>query len=158
MHMANKASRTNTWMLCNFVSLHHSVSADLSCYNHSAPFEYDAPVTDTVDEGETCLDWRHFDNYEARWSPDTFPETTAAESANYCRNPDNHEYGPWCFTSLTGGYSFCWVPWCSHAGKWNFTRLADPPCLLVTYGVYHTLFLDHCIFYHSKGSIHGRHV
>ena len=132
-------------------TLHHFVSANSSCYNHSAPFQYNAHVTDTIDTGETCLDWSLFDDFDDKWSTDTFPESTAAASANYCRNPDHHKYGPWCYTSLTGGYSYCWVPWCSHAGRLNFHQLADFYLWMFTnnmfhsYGIHHTLLLVHYI-------------
>ncbi|XP_071178210.1 putative macrophage stimulating 1-like protein [Mytilus edulis] len=45
---------------------------------------------------------------------------------NYCRNPDNEEYGPWCYTTNPDvRWEFCDIPYCEGAdnpGKAHWKR------------------------------------
>ena len=66
--------------------------------------------------GAQCEHWRL--SYE-HWYAD-FPEGTAFNSKNYCRNPSNeHPEGPWCLVLDNYNYfyhEFCDVLLCSSAG------------------------------------------
>lgn len=46
-----------------------------------------------------------------------FPDGNLADSANYCRNPNGRQRGPWCFTVDNNvEWEYCDVPRC---GKTN---------------------------------------
>ena len=71
--------------------------------------EYRGKVHHTWNE-KTCYPWKN-----AFLGAYHFPDATIDESLNYCRNPDNDTYGPWCFhednnKQLVGTY--CMIPIC----------------------------------------------
>ena len=64
--------------------------------------------------GYTCQRWDmqvpHSHTYD---DPKYFPDDTLEDAANYCRNPDVHEYGLWCYTTDPDvRWGFCSVPLC----------------------------------------------
>lgn len=49
--------------------------------------------------------------YLLSYSPETFPNAGLEE--NYCRNPDNDENGPWCYTTDSETrYDYCNISEC----------------------------------------------
>ena len=43
-----------------------------------------------------------------------FPDNTVSEAENYCRNPDDEPFGPWCYTTDPNTrWNYCDVPDCS---------------------------------------------
>ena len=46
--------------------------------------------------GVTCLNWEEdvSHKFESDWA---FPDDEVEDAENYCRNPDGHDGGPWCF-------------------------------------------------------------
>jgi len=50
-------------------------------------------------------------------SDENFPDDSVKDAANYCRNPDNYENGPWCYLAETTGYEVCGIPYCATTGN-----------------------------------------
>lgn len=49
--------------------------------------------------------------YPPSYTPAKYP--TLALEENYCRNPDNDENGPWCYTTDPGTrFDYCNIPEC----------------------------------------------
>ncbi|GCB81845.1 hypothetical protein scyTo_0023181, partial [Scyliorhinus torazame] len=59
-------------------------------------FAYRGRVSKTKSE-KICQKWTSSVPHEHRNTPADFPEKGL--DLNYCRNPDNHENGPWCYTT-----------------------------------------------------------
>ncbi|XP_038666762.1 hepatocyte growth factor-like protein [Scyliorhinus canicula] len=59
-------------------------------------FAYRGRVSKTK-SGKLCQKWTSSVPHEHRNTPADFPEKGL--DLNYCRNPDNHENGPWCYTT-----------------------------------------------------------
>nr|XP_056708854.1 plasminogen [Euleptes europaea] len=59
----------------------------------------------------TCQKWAERSPHIPNYSPATHPEAGLEE--NYCRNPDNDEKGPWCYTTDRGTrFDYCNIPEC----------------------------------------------
>ena len=44
---------------------------------------------------------------------DTFPDGSVSKAQNFCRNPDNDEGGPWCYTTNPEfSWEYCGIPEC----------------------------------------------
>ena len=57
--------------------------------------------------GNTCERWLSVTPYTHRSSG------KKEDHENYCRNPDNSVYGPWCYTTNSGvRWEFCDIPYC----------------------------------------------
>lgn len=69
--------------------------------------------------GRTCQRWDSQEPHENYYeNPKHFPDDTLDEAANYCRNPDVHEYGVWCYTTDPDHrWDFCFVPHCRQGGS-----------------------------------------
>ncbi|XP_054826131.1 plasminogen isoform X2 [Eublepharis macularius] len=58
-----------------------------------------------------CQKWAERSPHIPNYSPDTHPNAGLEE--NYCRNPDNDEKGPWCYTTDRGTrFDYCNIPEC----------------------------------------------
>ncbi|VDI19506.1 plasminogen, partial [Mytilus galloprovincialis] len=70
--------------------------------------------------GNTCQPWSSLTPYTHRFS------VKMEDHENYCRNPDNEEYGPWCYTTNPDvRWEFCDIPYCEGAdnpGKAHWKR------------------------------------
>ncbi|XP_023583752.1 plasminogen isoform X3 [Trichechus manatus latirostris] len=61
--------------------------------------------------GVVCQKWKDLSPHVPRYSPHRFPSEGLEE--NYCRNPDNDEKGPWCYTTNPEvRYDYCDIPQC----------------------------------------------
>ncbi|XP_015354097.1 plasminogen isoform X1 [Marmota marmota marmota] len=61
--------------------------------------------------GTVCQRWSASYPHKPNYSPDKFPREGLEE--NYCRNPDNDEKGPWCYTvDPEKRYEYCDIPEC----------------------------------------------
>uniref|UniRef100_A0A8C5LGD4 Plasminogen n=1 Tax=Jaculus jaculus TaxID=51337 RepID=A0A8C5LGD4_JACJA len=61
--------------------------------------------------GITCQKWSATVPHRPKYTPDKYPEEGLEE--NYCRNPDNDEQGPWCYTmDPNERYGYCDTPEC----------------------------------------------
>ena len=50
--------------------------------------------------GKTCQRWHsQYPHAHTRNNPSAFPDESLEDAANYCRNPDNEQEGPWCYTT-----------------------------------------------------------
>ncbi|XP_061480281.1 plasminogen isoform X2 [Rhineura floridana] len=62
-------------------------------------------------KGVTCQRWADKDPHSPIYSPTSHPNSGL--EGNYCRNPDNDEKGPWCYTTDSRKrYDFCNIPEC----------------------------------------------
>ena len=66
--------------------------------------------------GIPCQAWNSQTPNEHGNTPSKKPHSGLIK--NYCRNPDNEKYGPWCYTS-NGSYRwrYCYVKECFEKGK-----------------------------------------
>jgi len=49
---------------------------------------------------------------------DNFPDASLLDAANYCRNPDDYEEGPWCYTTSSDKrWEVCDIPTCPYCGE-----------------------------------------
>ena len=64
--------------------------------------------------GKTCQAWSvQTPHAHSKTDPDDFPDTTLADAANYCRNPDDSYIGPWCITTdVLERWDICDVAYC----------------------------------------------
>ena len=70
--------------------------------------------------GKPCLPWVFAAEYIGiHIVEDMFPDGSAENARNFCRNPDDRSSGPWCMTGL-GKEETCSVPYC---GKYVYTEL-----------------------------------
>ncbi|XP_039738197.1 plasminogen [Pteropus medius] len=61
--------------------------------------------------GVACQKWSDSSPHKPRYSPETHPLEGLEE--NYCRNPDNDEKGPWCYTTDPNvRFDYCSIPEC----------------------------------------------
>lgn len=62
-------------------------------------------------QGYECRAWKDIQNH-VRYDYE-FPEKSIYAAKNLCRNPDNDEYGPWCYT-MEGEVEWqqCLIPFC----------------------------------------------
>ncbi|KAM7340921.1 hypothetical protein ACRRTK_001536 [Alexandromys fortis] len=61
--------------------------------------------------GVTCQKWSATSPHVPNYSPNTHPNDGLEE--NYCRNPDNDDKGPWCYTTDPDKrYDYCDIPEC----------------------------------------------
>ncbi|XP_016008226.2 plasminogen isoform X2 [Rousettus aegyptiacus] len=61
--------------------------------------------------GITCQKWSDSSPHKPRYSPETHPLEGLEE--NYCRNPDDDEKGPWCYTTdQKVRFEYCSIPEC----------------------------------------------
>ncbi|KAJ8316405.1 hypothetical protein KUTeg_006419 [Tegillarca granosa] len=57
--------------------------------------------------GIQCQQWSVTTPHSHSWN---------SEPSNYCRNPDNEHYGPWCYTTdPTVRWQYCDVPFCVYS-------------------------------------------
>ncbi|DAA25966.1 TPA: plasminogen precursor [Bos taurus] len=68
-------------------------------------------TTAETKSGVTCQKWSATSPHVPKFSPEKFP--LAGLEENYCRNPDNDENGPWCYTTDPDKrYDYCDIPEC----------------------------------------------
>lgn len=61
--------------------------------------------------GRACQKWAETSPHIPNYSPDKFPNEGLEE--NYCRNPDNDNKGPWCYTmDKDVRFEYCDIPQC----------------------------------------------
>ena len=71
----------------------------MQCKRTKAGTEYAGGISVTV-SGLSCQRWdAQYPHQHNPTSPDQFPDATVEDAENYCRNPDNSEEGPWCYTT-----------------------------------------------------------
>jgi hypothetical protein len=58
---------------------------------------YNGRRTYTI-SGRICQRWDKQRPHSHSFVTDNFPDVSVANANNYCRNPDNHTDGPWCYT------------------------------------------------------------
>ncbi|XP_004401166.1 PREDICTED: plasminogen isoform X2 [Odobenus rosmarus divergens] len=62
-------------------------------------------------DGIACQKWRDTFPHKPNYTPEKHPLEGLEE--NYCRNPDNDEKGPWCYTTDPGQrFNYCDIPEC----------------------------------------------
>ncbi|XP_007943452.1 plasminogen [Orycteropus afer afer] len=62
-------------------------------------------------DGVACQKWSDVTPHRPKFTPDKFPSEGLEE--NYCRNPDNDEKGPWCYTTNPElRFDYCGIPEC----------------------------------------------
>ena len=87
-----------------------------SCKTTQLGLEYTGKLSHTR-SGRTCKYWGS--------TTYVLPES----ESNYCRNPDETEDGPWCYTIETSGsiWGYCDVPYCNGKiyGRFNPFSLHD---------------------------------
>lgn len=72
-------------------------------------------TTAETKSGVTCQKWSATSPHVPKFSPEKFP--LAGLEENYCRNPDNDENGPWCYTTDPDKrYDYCDIPECEGQG------------------------------------------
>lgn len=60
--------------------------------------------------GKKCLHWKVMaENFKI---PHRFPDKTVEDAKNFCRNPTNKTFGPWCFVDINN-WEYCDVERCS---------------------------------------------
>ena len=70
----------------------------VSCKSTVLGLEYRGTLSYTK-SGHKCQHWVAQSPHEHNMTdPSKFPEETIAEAQNFCRNPNNHTEGPWCYT------------------------------------------------------------
>lgn len=67
--------------------------------------------------GQTCYPWSDMDSIVANrlWKSHnlTVEDEALGKLNNYCRNPDDDQRGPWCFTNKdTEKMEYCSIPLC----------------------------------------------
>uniref|UniRef100_A0A3Q2L7R0 Plasminogen n=1 Tax=Equus caballus TaxID=9796 RepID=A0A3Q2L7R0_HORSE len=68
-------------------------------------------TTSKTKNGVSCQKWSDTSPHIPKYSPDKNPSEGLEE--NYCRNPDNDEKGPWCYTTDPGTrFDYCDIPEC----------------------------------------------
>ncbi|EDL83072.1 plasminogen, isoform CRA_h [Rattus norvegicus] len=97
------------WEYCEIPSCGSSVSPDQS---DSSVLPEQTPVvqecyqgngksyrgtSSTTNTGKKCQSWVSMTPHSHSKTPANFPD--AGLEMNYCRNPDNDQRGPWCFTT-----------------------------------------------------------
>ena len=63
-----------------------------------------AGTLSTTLHGWKCQNWYHqypF-KHDIGIRKEEFPDDSVEAAMNYCRNPNNYTYGPWCFTTNPG--------------------------------------------------------
>ncbi|XP_067855110.1 hepatocyte growth factor-like protein [Heptranchias perlo] len=80
--------------------------------------------------GKTCQHWSSNVPHEHRNSPSQFPEKGL--DLNYCRNPDNDQNGPWCYTT----------DWNTRLEECGIIRCDHDVCVLCN-GEDYSGFVDH---------------
>ncbi|XP_048462133.1 hepatocyte growth factor-like protein [Rhincodon typus] len=80
--------------------------------------------------GKMCQHWSSNVPHEHRNSPSQFPEKGL--DLNYCRNPDNDENGPWCYT----------MDWHTRLEDCAVKRCDETECLMCN-GEDYSGFMDH---------------
>ncbi|XP_078603200.1 hepatocyte growth factor-like [Branchiostoma floridae x Branchiostoma japonicum] len=111
---SEKTTKTNMYM---FVGRPHSSSPSYGnpnvmnvekpvCIGSSAGSDYRGNVSVTI-SGKTCQRWDVNFPHKYTFLPVDYPELVE----NYCRNPDEGEPGPWCYTTDPNTrWEFCCNP------------------------------------------------
>ncbi|XP_051500734.1 apolipoprotein(a)-like isoform X2 [Myxocyprinus asiaticus] len=73
--------------------------------------DYRGPISTTI-LGVTCQKWSSMTPHQhASFTPETHPDKGL--ESNQCRNPDNDENGPWCYTTDPNQeWDYCQIPDC----------------------------------------------
>ncbi|CAH1786990.1 unnamed protein product, partial [Owenia fusiformis] len=84
---------------------------------------YQGTIWKTI-SGRTCQRWAsQVPHSHGNTDPNKFPDWTLYDASNYCRNPDNEEGGPWCYTTdKDQRWEYCAVPFCD-----LYPTLQPPP-------------------------------
>ncbi|XP_029817483.1 plasminogen-like, partial [Manacus vitellinus] len=62
-------------------------------------------------KGVRCQKWADNSPHKPNYTPEKYPNAGLEE--NYCRNPDNDEKGPWCYTTDPDTrFDYCNIPEC----------------------------------------------
>ncbi|KAJ7342172.1 hypothetical protein JRQ81_009386 [Phrynocephalus forsythii] len=73
-------------------------------------FDYRGTESKTKN-GVQCQKWSDRSPHVPNFTPQAFPNASLEE--NYCRNPDNDEKGPWCYTTdPKTRFDYCNIPEC----------------------------------------------
>uniref|UniRef100_A0A8D0FLR3 Kringle domain-containing protein n=1 Tax=Strix occidentalis caurina TaxID=311401 RepID=A0A8D0FLR3_STROC len=60
-------------------------------------------------KGVPCQNWADNAPHKPNYTPEKYPNAGLEE--NYCRNPDNDEKGPWCYTTDPATrFDYCNIP------------------------------------------------
>ena len=75
-----------------------AISLSLDCKKTKEGLEY-MGKTDYTKSGRKCQRWdSNTPHSHSNNAGEKFPDKSVSEASNYCRNPDNHPEGPWCYT------------------------------------------------------------
>ncbi|XP_070538200.1 uncharacterized protein [Ptychodera flava] len=66
------------------------------CYQDANGYDYRGKLSQTI-SGHTCQKWTAQTPQQHYSTPENYPNRGIGDH-NYCRNPDNGDVGPWCFT------------------------------------------------------------
>nr|CAB3266484.1 sortilin-related receptor-like [Phallusia mammillata] len=70
--------------------------------------------------GKTCQRWDSNTPHRPRYTPQI-------TNHNYCRNPDNDQQGPWCYTTeQSTRWEYCGIPQCGSSTNTTVTTPATP--------------------------------
>ena len=86
------------------------------CKEDETGLSYQGKLNRTI-FGHACISWIMVNGGFYK-----FPTDTVDEAFNYCRNPDNDTFGPWCFTNTDSGKytgQRCGIPICGVSDNLN---------------------------------------
>ncbi|CAH1784926.1 unnamed protein product, partial [Owenia fusiformis] len=118
---------TTLWIMC-LSSLLSSATAQVyaECKTSQEGWEYLGEESHTA-TGIQCQRWdAQYPHQHDKNDPSRFPDATLEDAANYCRNPDMHSGGPWCYTVdpnvrwVPCRISFCEV--CNITAAWGCVK------------------------------------
>ena len=90
-----------------------SRTAFTECIIGDSGLDYIGKQVTTV-SGRTCQPWSRQSPHRHPFTDEQFPERSKKAASNYCRNPDNKDGGPWCFTQdPMVEWEFCGIYRCS---------------------------------------------
>lgn len=110
---------TNPDVVHDFCSIPRcNIPTEIGCKNSRQGSDYVGKL-DHVVTGEECFPWLYV---QSGYKSSDFPENNIGEALNYCRNPNNDRYGPWCYFDTGDGQfkgRYCAIPICNVPDKFN---------------------------------------
>ncbi|CAD5120321.1 DgyrCDS8898 [Dimorphilus gyrociliatus] len=95
------------------------------CKVSDVGFDYQGKEFRKTTSGRDCQRWDSQEPHPHDYTAEDFPEYSLKEASNYCRNPEEEEDGPWCFTQDPDvEWEICSVPKCHDKPECRFTEKA----------------------------------